>query len=358
MSIEKKKKKDGITVVGKLDTLSVNSISRDIAEKLCKAFPNQNFIFQNLFIALSRIPMYIADIPEGFAEATYFYKNSSMYFKQGLSLEELEKFAVHEFIHYLQEIKDKKGHLVRLGLCDFGELKICGMALNEGAVQYMASKALNTEQEIVKYYGISLPTNSPSYYPILCNLVAQMAYITGEEALYDSTFYGSSVFKEKFANLCGVDSLLKIESNMDKIMEAEEKAIKLNNKLMYDELEVMKSQKVAKKVENYKKKIKEIFFETQKLIFTSFFNTQFNKILTTADIDEYRLRLYNYKNYIGISDDYSEFNEFYINKMMDLDAKYEKIINNTNLTVVSNSKIAKFFRKVKAILTANVELSK
>ena len=358
MSIESDLKKDGITVVGKLDTLSVNSISRDIAEKLCKAFPNQNFIFQNLFIALSRIPMYIADIPEGFAEATYFYKNSSMYFKQGLSLEELEKFAVHEFIHYLQEIKDKKGHLVRLGLCDFGELKICGMALNEGAVQYMASKALNTEQEIVKYYGISLPTNSPSYYPILCNLVAQMAYITGEEALYDSTFYGSSVFKEKFANLCGVDSLLKIESNMDKIMEAEEKAIKLNNKLMYDELEVMKAQKVAKKVENYKKKIKEIFFETQKLIFTSFFNTQFNKILTTADIDEYRLRLYNYKNYIGISDDYSEFNEFYINKMMDLDAKYEKIINNTNLTVVSNSKIAKFFRKVKAILTANVELSK
>ena len=358
MSIESDLKKDGITVVGKLDTLSVNSISRDIAEKLCKAFPNQNFIFQNLFIALSRIPMYIADIPEGFAEATYFYKNSSMYFKQGLKIEELEKFAVHEFIHYLQEIKDKKGHLVRLGLCDFGELKICGMALNEGAVQYMASKALNTEQEIVKYYGISLPTNSPSYYPILCNLVAQMAYITGEEALYDSTFYGSSVFKEKFANLCGVDSLLKIESNMDKIMEAEEKAIKLNNKLMYDELEVMKSQKVAKKVENYKKKIKEIFFETQKLIFTSFFNTQFNKILTTADIDEYRLRLYNYKNYIGISDDYSEFNEFYINKMMDLDAKYEKIINNTNLTVVSNSKIAKFFRKVKAILTANVELSK
>ena len=358
MSIESDLKKDGITVVGKLDTLSVNSISRDIAEKLCKAFPNQNFIFQNLFIALSRIPMYIADIPEGFAEATYFYKNSSMYFKQGLKLEELEKFAVHEFIHYLQEIKDKKGHLVRLGLCDFGELKICGMALNEGAVQYMASKALNTEQEIVKYYGISLPTNSPSYYPILCNLVAQMAYITGEEALYDSTFYGSSVFKEKFANLCGVDSLLKIESNMDKIMEAEEKAIKLNNKLMYDELEVMKSQKVAKKVENYKKKIKEIFFETQKLIFTSFFNTQFNKILTTADIDEYRLRLYNYKNYIGISDDYSEFNEFYINKMMDLDAKYEKIINNTNLTVVSNSKIARFFRKVKAILTANVELSK
>lgn len=43
---------------------------------------------------------------------------------------------------------------------------------------------------------------------------------------------------------------------------------------------------------------------------------------------------------------------------MDLDNKYEKIINNTNLTVVNNSKIARFFRKIKAILSANVELSK
>ena len=115
---------------------------------------------------------------------------------------------------------------------------------------------------------------------------------------------------------------------------------------------------IKKKIEKCKGKIKELFFQTQNLIYTSYFNTQFTKITTTADIDEYRVRLYNYKNYIGISENYSDFDEFYINKMMDLDAKYEKIINNTDLTVVSNSKLARFFRKVKAILTANVELSK
>ena len=317
MSIESDLKKDGITVVGKLDTLSVNTISHDIAEKLCKAFPEQNFIFQNLFIALSRIPMYIADIPDGFAEATYFYKNSSMYFKQGLKIDELEKFAVHEFIHYLQEIKDKKGHLLRLGLCDFGDLKICGMGLNEGAVQLMASKALEVPAEIVKYDGISLPTTSPSYYPLLCNLIKQMAYITGEESLYDSTFYGSDTFKEHFANLCGANNFLRIQDNLDKILKTEEKAIKLNTKLMSDNCEGSKAQKVAKKIEDCKTKIKKIFFETQELIYSSYFNTQFTKITTTADIDEYRLRLYNYKNYIGISDNYSNFNEFYINKMMD-----------------------------------------
>lgn len=358
MSIESDLRKDGIKVIRPLDTLSINTISRNIAEKLCKAFPEQNFIFQNLFIALSRIPMYIAEIPDGFAEATYFYKNSSMYFKQGLNLDELEKFAVHEFIHYLQEIKDKKGHLLRLGLCDFEEIKVCGMGLNEGAVQLMASKANNSEEEIVKYYGISLPTTSPSYYPILCNLVKQMAYVTGESALYDSTFYGSATFKETFSDLCGLSNFLKIQSILDKIMEYEEKAIKLNNKLMSDKCEGMKAQKVAKKIEVYKEKIKNLFFEGQNFIYTSYFNNQFNKITTTADIEQFRVRLYNYKNYIGISENYSNFNEFYINKMMDLDKKYENIMNNTAITVVSNSKIANFFRKLKAILSAEVELKK
>ena len=358
MSIESDLRKDGITVVAPLDTLSVNTIARDVAEKLCKAFPNQHFIFQNLFIALSRIPMYIADIPEGFAEATYFYKNSSMYFKQSLKLDEMENFAVHEFIHYLQEIKDKKGRLLRLGLCDFDDIKACGMGLNEGAVQLMASKANNSEEEIVKYYGISLPTTSPSYYPVLCNLVKQMAYVAGEESLYDSTFYGSDKFKETFSNLCGLDNFLKIQSNLDKIMETEEKAIKLNNKLMSDNCEGMKAQKVAKKIEKCKDKIKNLFFETQNLIYSSYFNMQFSKISTTADIDEYRLKLYNYKNYMGISDNYSDFNEFYINKMMDLDNKYENIMNNTDLAVVSHSKIARFFRKIRSILSATVELKK
>ena len=166
MSIESDLRKDGIKVIGPLDTLSINTISRNIAEKLCKSFPEQNFIFQNLFITLSRIPMYFAEIPEGFAEATYFYKNSSMYFKQGLNLEDLEKFAVHEFIHYLQEIKDKKGHLLRLGLCDFEDIRVCGMGLNEGAVQLKPAEANKCEAEIVEYYGIPLPTTSPSYYPI------------------------------------------------------------------------------------------------------------------------------------------------------------------------------------------------
>lgn len=356
MSIESDLKKDGIKVVGNLDTLSVNTLAHDVAEKICNTFPEQNFIFQNLFIALSRIPMYIAEMPEGFAEANYFYKNSSIYFKKGKTIDELEKFAMHEFIHYLQEIKDQKGNLVRLGLCDFGDLKVQGMALNEGAVQLMASKALGQDQEIVKYYGVSLPTNSPNYYPILCNLVAQMAYVAGEENLFDSTFYGTTLFKERFANLCGSNALIKIQNYLDKIMNIEEKIIILNQKLMQDNCEGMKAQRIANKISKLKDKLQVAYFETQDLIYTSYFDTQFATITTTADIDAYRFRLYNYKNYIGITENYSNFNNYYISKMMDLDTKYENIMNNTAIAVVNNSSVAVFFRKMKALLGARIEL--
>ena len=114
----------------------------------------------------------------------------------------------------------------------------------------------------------------------------------------------------------------------------------------------------SKKIEDYKSKIKKLFFETQNLIYSSYFNMQFNKLSTTADIDDFRLKLYNYKNFIGISENYSDFNEFYINKMMDLDEKYESIMNNTAIATVNNSKVANFFRRLKAILSASVEFKK
>ena len=42
------------------------------------------------------------------SEANYFYKNTSIYFNEKIDIADIEEFAVHECIHYIQEIKDKK----------------------------------------------------------------------------------------------------------------------------------------------------------------------------------------------------------------------------------------------------------
>ena len=232
MSIESDLKKDGIEVIQKLDTLKINSMAMNISIKICENFPQFGLNQNELFIKLSRLDMYKAKMPEGMAEANYFYKNSSIYFNEHIQDEDLEEFAIHECIHYLQEIKDKKNYLVRMGLCDYTEFKIYGLGLNEAAVQLMSSKINGIPKDFVKYFGISFETISPSYYPLECCLVNQMAYITGEEVLFESTLKSNDNFKNKFADLTSPKVFMTIQNSIDDILNAEESIIKLNNRII------------------------------------------------------------------------------------------------------------------------------
>ena len=229
MSIETDLKKEGIEVISKLDTLKINSIAKNVAHKICDAFPNISLNENQLFIKLSRLNMYKARMPEGMAEANYFYKNTSIYFNEHISNNDLEEFAIHECIHHLQEVKDKKNYLVRMGLCDYTEFKVYGLGLNEAAVQLMASKINNIPKEYVKYFGISFETTSPSYYPLECCLVNQLAYITGEDILFESTLNSNDNFKYIFSELTSPKVFMAIQNAIDSILNCEENIIKINN---------------------------------------------------------------------------------------------------------------------------------
>ena len=215
MSVESDLRKDRIEVLSKLDTLKINSIARNVSIKLCETFPDFNLNQNDLFIKLSRLDMYIAKMPEGMSEANYFYKNSSIYFNEHIDDDDLDEFAIHECIHYIQEIKDKKNYLIRMGLCDYTEFKIYGLGLNEASVQLMSSKVLGIPKEYVKYFNISFETNSPSYYPLECCLVNQLAYIVGENILFESTINSNTTFKEKLIELTSYKTFMQIQNSID-----------------------------------------------------------------------------------------------------------------------------------------------
>ena len=101
MSIKSTLRKEGIEVISQLNTLKVNSIAKNIAQKLVKAFPEQNINYHDLFMKLSRLNMYVAKIPNGVA-AKYFYKNSSIYFSETADLENLNDVIIHEYMLYKQ----------------------------------------------------------------------------------------------------------------------------------------------------------------------------------------------------------------------------------------------------------------
>ena len=351
MNIEKDLKKDGIVVIKPLDTLSITLIAKFVAEKLISSFPFYGFNYDKLFIKISKIPMYIAEIPSNMGEASYFYKNSSIYFRNGLSVSDMKKYAVHEFIHAYQEVKDKSNVLYKLGLCDFTGFKIRGMALNEGAVQLIASKALKAQEENVRYYDIEFSTNTPNCYPVICNLVAQMGYVVGEDILFDSTFNSNSKFVKSFSTLCGENVFNKVQSNLDKILELEEKVALLSSELQGDTFDEKLIIKASIKIGNMKNQIKTIYFETQELIIKSYFNKAINNVYSEQEIEDYRRKLYNYKDLLGTYQNYSFFNDFYINMMTILDEKYEAIENIELALVPYTRSITKIiFEKINSLV--------
>lgn len=347
MSIDSDLKKDGIIVTQKLDTLIVNSIASNVAKKICDTFPNYGLDYNELFIKLSRLNMYKAEMPDGMAEANYFYKNSSIYFNNHISDEDLEEFAIHECIHYIQEIKDKKNYLIRMGLCDYTEFKIYGLGLNEASVQLMSSKINGIPKEYVKYFGINFETTSPSYYPIECCLVNQLAYLIGEDILFESTINSNDNFKNALISATSEKVFAKIQNSIDDLLYHEEDIIKINNKILEINDRNKHVDAMLQKINELKNEISLIFMKTQNLIITSFFDNAFNKISTLEDVEIYRRKLYSFKNYLGYNDGYSFFNDYYVLKMEKLEEKYTLLENgDTEFAIKLISKKENLFSKI------------
>ena len=327
MSVESELKKDGIEVIKRLDTLTINTLARNISVRLCKTFPNFGLNQEDLFIKLSRLDMYIAKMPDGMAEANYFYKNSSIYFNEHIPESDLEEFAIHECIHHIQEVKDKKNYLVRMGLCDYTEFKIYGLGLNEAAVQLMASKIIGIEKESVKYFGINFETSSPSYYPLECCLVEQLAYLIGEDVLFESTINSNDNFKNKMIETVSYKSFMAIQNAIDEILYHEEEIIKINNKIASIDDRNKKVDNMLKRIQDLKNEITLTFMRTQNLIISSYFDNTFNSITNLENLEMFRRKLYHFKDYLGSAEGYTFFNDYYIQKMDELEKNYNLLEN-------------------------------
>ena len=118
-----------------------------------------------------------------------------------------------------------------------------------------------------------------------------------------------------------------ISNSLDKILDSEENIVKLNNKILQIDDRNKKVDMMVRKISNLKDSIKSTFINTQNLIISSFFDNSFNNISTLEDVENYRKSLYKFRDYIGVTDNYSFFNDYYIEKMNQLEHKYNIIEN-------------------------------
>ena len=365
MGTNSRLKKEGIEIVEQLDTLKVNTIAINIASKLCLAFPEHNLSKSDLFTSISRLNMFIAKMPSDSSGAKYFYKNNSIYFNQETDLDEMAKLAMHECIHFIQELKDSNNNLIKMGLynCSFNT----GLGINEAAVQLMASEANMCSSTSETYYNVSLNTISPNYYPLECALVNQMAYFTGTYPLFHSTLNSNDVFKNTFILNSNKRAYNAIVKNLDLLLAYENDLNYFANELQYAN-KVNEIKLLNKLVVSKKNAITSIFFKTQNLIIESCFISEFNNIRSLNDIKDFKKKLYNFKNIMGSNESYTFYNEFYRKMMENLEAKKEQIEtfgeislfepSENSLVLVDNTKhalsfIYSFFGKVKKLFGFN-----
>ena len=148
---------------------------------------------------------------------------------------------------------------------------------------------------------------------------------------------------------------MEIQNSIDVILSNEEEIIKINNKIAKIDDRNKKVDNMIKKINLLKKNITSTFIKTQNLIVSSYFDKQFYEIKDLEGVENYRRKLYNFKDYLGATEGYTYFNDYYVNKMMALEDKYnllESGVNNNNSTYLikkKHSKILAFFRYIRSI---------
>ena len=84
MNINSTLKKEGIHIIDRLNSMDINKIATNISKTMAEVFPEHNINQSNLFIAIARLNMYIAQMPNDMTIAKYFHKNNSIYFRKGM----------------------------------------------------------------------------------------------------------------------------------------------------------------------------------------------------------------------------------------------------------------------------------
>ena len=356
MSIQRDLKKEGITVIEEINTLTKNNILQSISRRIIDAFPNDELDIKSLTEELFKLKMYRAEMPNGMAEASYLYKNTSIYFNANIDDEDLEEFAIHECIHFLQEVKDDKDNLVQMGLCNYTKnLKPHGLGLNEAAVQFLSSEIIGIKPDYEKYYGISLYTPSPSYYPLECSLINEICHFTGKSNLFKSTLFSYDDFKNNIIDISSEKTYLKLQDNFDELLDLETKIIKLKDKIDLLEDGNSKITDLNKKIDDLKLKIADKYIEIQDLIIDTFADYEFSEITNLEELENFRHKIEKFSNIIGRIDGYTYFDNYYTEMMNKLEHKCNILENGGIETALSKKRSNRFLNFLRKLFKINKE---
>ena len=332
MKVDKKLKKIGIEEKQELTKEEKESVAKKVTDLLVESFEILEQDKNEIQNKLNQAPMFYAKIQKNISNVNYIYENSKIYFAEDINLNQITDTIIHEFIHYLQDLRKRNGKLKRIGLCNFNELSIKGLGMNEAAVQYISSKAIKRQPSLVKKYNLVLKTISPSYYPIMTNLMEQIVVLLGENELVKAVIKNEQDFSDLFFNT--------FEGNAQSIINNFDNIIQLNNEIKND-----------KKQEE----IVSLYIETQDIIMKTYFEKMLKLIDSVEDVENISEKLNKYMKITGkveingyMYNNCEIFKSYMTNKLDKKMISLYKEKSKTALAIVYTGRLNKIIQKIKS----------
>ena len=317
-----------------------NYIAKSVANKLSRNIGQLSEDYNEIYMRIFNCDMYFAKVAPKFKGVFYFYKNNTIYIDESRSITEIDDYLIHECLHYIQNFNNITKRDNRAGLCEFTELKIKGLGINEAIAQYITAKALGQKVHRVSNSKIAIYTNSEKYYKYMTSLAMQILYLIGEKEAIDSSINTNEEFETALYNA--------FEENTDKILKNFDAILDENNSELRDE-----------------NKIIQLYMQTQQLIYTTYFNKACKYLTTSKEVDKEVKKLEDYDKIMGtLIEDDTYYNNFWQFKQ-DISGKFFKKYLSINrertrnsLVVVSNNPIYNLWRKIVNFINGNKEKQK
>ncbi len=268
-----KKKANKITLTEK------NKLLKDLSTNIINTYPTIDFSYSNLMMKLYNCNFFRVNIKKDSEYAIYKYKEKAVFFSNDMNIDASNENILHECIYFLQDKRDKKNKLNRIGLCEIGNIKIRGLGLNEAAIQYIVGKMLDNQE-------------NKSH---MQSLLKQLIYLTGEKVLVESTLKSKNDFKEKVMTKLNDDkTYYLIEENFDKMFEIEQKITNTKN---------------MKQREKLKNELRNTFLKAQEMLYKRYFEHLLTIIDSKEQADMYIQILEEYQKNILNDGIWFEFKE-------------------------------------------------
>ena len=373
MSKQIKHKLHGISNITEISAKDRHTISKKAVDLIYPVVSEFNISKEMLFNSLGKSNMYLADF-EDLAMGKYDYTTNSIYFSNNLDITNLDSSVIHEILHFFQAELTEDNFLIRMGL--FKPSKLFrpekGLGLNEASVQYIASTIVKEVPDHVKYYELELTTPSSNYYPIETAIIRQMCFFTGTYPLFFSTLFSTDLFEKTFKTITSEENYNYIEEKLTYIVQLQEKLSDVYSTIHTHNQAESKKISVLNNITNLKNKLRETVLDVQKIIYTSAFANELDKIETVQDIVNMKTLISNFENYIiNYEGDYS-FEQFKDKINIELNNKLALIEAYGNYSfalkarkdilnlpkIYSQSFIKTFFSKIKLLIDLRFNFSR